>query len=66
MKKVRVRKQHTCDSCGRTIKAGEQCYTYSIQYQGRTYLCLSCKSFKGTNYSNNDIEPDIDFLNGIY
>lgn len=65
MRKVKVRKQHTCDSCGKKIEVGQECLTYNLPYQGRKYLCLSCKSFK-TTVGREDYEPDVDFLNGIY
>lgn len=42
LKQVRVKADRKCAMCGRTIREGSSCYTYSVKYKGRGWVCRNC------------------------
>lgn len=55
-KRVKARKEHTCDFCGKTIVKGEK-YDYSKHaHNGAVYgwhACDRCKKYAAEAYENN-------------
>lgn len=73
LKQVKVRKQHECSTCNKTIAKGEVCMTCSIKFKPRYYFCQSCYNKLHNKVINLVIgiddaedEPDVDFLNHLY